>query len=180
MTTVIIPTRRELRLAAYLRSLERVDTAVAPSAELAALAGVTAERFRRDMSWVGRRLEERLGRQGVGYDVPSLRQALRRLLRVDTPRTVAVVGADGEDEVHAAVQTSSYFRLVDAGEDPDFVLLVGGGPWPQVEVSPEAVVLHWAREGAAANGPHVAQVDPVRLLLAVSASLAREGGLYPS
>jgi len=123
------------------------------------------------MSWVVRRIKTRLGRQGVGYDVPHLRQVLIGLLHVDVPRKVAVLGENGEDGVQAAVRASPYFRLVRAEEEPDFVLLVGRGPWP--EVPPGAVVLHWSGTEDTAAGKRAEPPDPVRLLLAVSAGLVR-------
>ena len=57
------------------------------SQELAALAGVTPEQVRKDLSYFGS-----FGRRGVGYEVGALSDQLRRILGLERNRRIAIVG----------------------------------------------------------------------------------------
>ncbi len=79
------------RLPAYLRVLEALDSTEAPivsSHELGSLTGVSAGQVRKDLTTFGV-----FGRQGVGYRTATLRAELRKILRLDGPIPVGLVGA---------------------------------------------------------------------------------------
>lgn len=76
------------RLPLYLRLLdERGDQVRTSSEELAALAGVTAAKVRKDLSFLGS-----YGTRGVGYDVEHLRFEIRRALGLTRGWRLAIVG----------------------------------------------------------------------------------------
>lgn len=79
------------RLCRYHRCLSRVlrqGITRISSRELAELAGVTAEQVRKDLSHFGS-----FGRRGVGYVVSELRDIIRRIMGLEKPRRVAIIGA---------------------------------------------------------------------------------------
>lgn len=57
------------------------------SEELAALSGVNSAKLRKDLSYIGS-----YGIRGVGYDVAALKHQLERVLGLDHPQAVALVG----------------------------------------------------------------------------------------
>lgn len=79
------------RLAQYLRFLEqaaaRGDATIA-SGELARLGGTTSAQVRKDLSFFGS-----FGKRGLGYSVPELGAAIRRILGLGREHRVVVVGA---------------------------------------------------------------------------------------
>ena len=79
------------RLAQYLRFLEqaaaRGDATIA-SGELARLGGTTSAQVRKDLSFFGS-----FGKRGLGYSVPDLGAAIRRILGLGRDHRVVVVGA---------------------------------------------------------------------------------------
>jgi redox-sensing transcriptional repressor len=79
------------RLPIYLRVLENLyeDSYgnVISSFELGDLAGVTPAQVRKDLSFVGA-----FGKQGLGYEVPTLRDELKRVLNLDKEIKVAIIG----------------------------------------------------------------------------------------
>jgi len=79
------------RLPAYLRVLEEIDVTEAPiisSRELGGLTAVSPSQVRKDLTNFGV-----FGKQGVGYHVAPLRAELRRILRLDAPVAVGLIGA---------------------------------------------------------------------------------------
>lgn len=79
------------RLAVYLRTLEQyseADRQYVSSQELGQLAGFTPAQVRKDLAMFGE-----FGKQGVGYDVHSLQQELKRIMHADQVLNVALIGA---------------------------------------------------------------------------------------
>ncbi|NMB24365.1 MAG: redox-sensing transcriptional repressor Rex [Firmicutes bacterium] len=77
------------RLPLYLRVLEEVkDKQISISSqELGDMAGVRPALVRKDLAWFGE-----FGKQGVGYDVEFLQDELRKILHLDEPIHMALVG----------------------------------------------------------------------------------------
>lgn len=85
-----IPTATVSRLVTYLRiltQLEEADVARTSSDHLAGEAHVSAFQVRKDLAYFGR-----FGTRGAGYSVPTLRRELRRILGLNQPWNVAIVG----------------------------------------------------------------------------------------
>ncbi len=79
------------RLTYYLRELERLKSSgrrIVSSSELGELMNVNPAQIRKDLSRFGE-----FGKRGVGYRVNALCESIRRILGLDTPRKVAIVGA---------------------------------------------------------------------------------------
>ena len=79
------------RLAQYLRFLEQATArgaATIASGELARLGGTTPAQVRKDLSFFGS-----FGKRGLGYSVPDLAAAIRRILGLGRAHRVVVVGA---------------------------------------------------------------------------------------
>ncbi|MCL6613706.1 MAG: redox-sensing transcriptional repressor Rex [Firmicutes bacterium] len=79
------------RLPAYLRVLEELDEEEIPivsSQELGRRAGVSPGQVRKDLTNFGV-----FGKQGVGYQTAVLRRELRRILGLDRPIPVGLIGA---------------------------------------------------------------------------------------
>lgn len=79
------------RLAQYLRFLEQAaarGAATIASGELARLGGTTSAQVRKDLSFFGS-----FGKRGLGYSVPELGAAIRRILGLGREHRVVVVGA---------------------------------------------------------------------------------------
>lgn len=90
MTAQEIPDIVIRRLPIYLRTLRRMqDLGIESisSEDLGAHIGVTAAQIRRDFSYFGR-----FGKQGKGYDVPTLAAGIQRVLKLDRCWDVALVG----------------------------------------------------------------------------------------
>ncbi len=86
---VPIPTLE--RLATYMRMLVELSSngsATISSAEVEVCTGVDASQFRKDLSYFGM-----FGKPGVGYDVASLQRKIARILRIDSPQPVVLIGA---------------------------------------------------------------------------------------
>jgi redox-sensing transcriptional repressor len=78
------------RLPFYLRALITMGSegrTVTSSKELAARLGVSSAQIRKDLSQFGG-----YGKQGSGYDIAYLSGQLRRILQVETPWDVVIVG----------------------------------------------------------------------------------------
>ena len=85
-----IPEATVSRLAVYLRVLGQLAEGGAEtvsSEELASVSGVNSAKLRKDLSHIGS-----YGIRGVGYDVASLQYELERVLGLDHPQRVALVG----------------------------------------------------------------------------------------
>ena len=79
------------RLPLYLRALDLMvenDQRLTSSQELAEWLGISSAQIRKDLSHFGE-----FGKQGMGYEVPFLRDQLRSILNVDQLWDMAVVGA---------------------------------------------------------------------------------------
>lgn len=90
MTPKSVPTETSDRLFSYLRPLlclvnEGTETVL--SRELAVICHVKPSVVRKDLSYLGR-----VGTRGVGYNVKSLIEGIRSMLRFDQDIRVAVVG----------------------------------------------------------------------------------------
>ncbi|GAB4487040.1 MAG: redox-sensing transcriptional repressor Rex [Anaerolineales bacterium] len=78
------------RLPVYLRALERMyesGIVTTSSQELGEKVGISAAQIRKDLSQFGE-----FGKQGTGYHIPFLIEHLRRILHVDHPWDVVIVG----------------------------------------------------------------------------------------
>jgi len=78
------------RLPIYARGLRHLlnnGRLTVSSNELADAIGVTAAQIRRDLSYFGR-----FGKQGKGYDVPTLIEAVQEILNIDRRWDVALAG----------------------------------------------------------------------------------------
>ncbi len=85
-----IPTATISRLVTYLRiltTLENQGIKNTSSDQLAEEAQVSAFQVRKDLAYFGR-----FGTRGAGYTVPTLRRELRRILGLNRPWNVAIVG----------------------------------------------------------------------------------------
>lgn len=85
-----IPTATISRLVIYLRLLEQFEAAGKESAsshELASEAGVSAFQVRKDLAYFGR-----FGSRGKGYNVPLLRRQVLRVLGLNRPWNVVLIG----------------------------------------------------------------------------------------
>ncbi len=72
----------------YLSRAVRSGIVRVPSQALAAMTGATPEQVRKDLSHFGA-----FGQRGVGYDTAHLRDQIRHIMGLDTPRRVAIIGA---------------------------------------------------------------------------------------
>ena len=85
-----IPEATVARLAVYLRALGELAAEGAEtvsSEELSAASGVNSAKLRKDLSYIGT-----YGIRGVGYEVTALQHELERVLGLDHPQAVALVG----------------------------------------------------------------------------------------
>jgi redox-sensing transcriptional repressor len=116
------------RLPLYLRALTTLAEAnhlITSSQELAEKLGISSAQIRKDLSYFGE-----FGKQGMGYEVPYLRDQLRRILQVDRNWHMVLVGAG--DLGHAIVNYAGFkrwdYRIVAIFDsDPGKVGLVLGG-----------------------------------------------------
>jgi redox-sensing transcriptional repressor len=97
------------RLPIYLSCLERLpaDQERVSSDELAALAGVTPAKVRKDLSYLGS-----FGVRGVGYEVDHLRFQIRIELGLEEEWPVVIVGAG-----HLGMALARYGGFVEHGFD---------------------------------------------------------------
>jgi len=94
------------RLPLYLRALTAMTEAnhlITSSHELAGKLGISSAQIRKDLSYFGE-----FGKQGMGYEVPYLRDQLRRILQVDRHWDMVLVGAG--DLGHAIVNYAGFKR----------------------------------------------------------------------
>jgi redox-sensing transcriptional repressor len=79
------------RLPIYLRALTHLleeGQKITASRDLADRLGISSAQIRKDLSHFGE-----FGKQGMGYDIAHLRDQIRRILQVDRPWDMALVGA---------------------------------------------------------------------------------------
>lgn len=89
-TRLDVPDPAVRRLSLYLRqleSLEQEQVATVSSRRLAESLGLTDAQVRKDLGYFGQ-----FGRPGVGYEVPALVHALRRILGTDRISNALMVG----------------------------------------------------------------------------------------
>jgi len=117
------------RLPIYLRSLDHLaarDRQVVSSQDLALEAGVSAAQVRKDLSHFGE-----FGKQGLGYDIAYLRSQLERILHLDRPWYVLIVGAGalGHALVHYGTfaQRNYHIRAVFDNDDLKIGQPIGDG-----------------------------------------------------
>ena len=94
------------RLPLYLRALTSLAEAnhlITSSQELSEKLGISSAQIRKDLSYFGE-----FGKQGMGYEVPYLRDQLRRILQIDRPWEMLLVGAG--DLGHAIVNYAGFKR----------------------------------------------------------------------
>lgn len=85
-----LPRASVARLPAYLLALDRLwadGQSLTSSQELAALASVSPEQLRKDLSFLGS-----FGRRGVGYDVARLRERIGLVLGLEAVNRVVIAG----------------------------------------------------------------------------------------
>jgi redox-sensing transcriptional repressor len=110
------------RLPLYARALEHLEQEgrqVVSSQELGQRLGVTPAQIRKDLSYFGR-----FGKQGRGYNVRVLREALRQILGLDRQWRIAVVGVGrlGRAIIGYEGFASQGFRVVHAFDsDPAII-----------------------------------------------------------
>lgn len=78
------------RLPVYLRALQHMShkgQQVTSSQELGEIIGITAAQIRKDLSFFGE-----FGKQGTGYQIESLIEAVRQILNINRVWEIAVVG----------------------------------------------------------------------------------------
>ncbi len=88
---VKIPQPTIERMSAYLqcvRGMYADGIMTASSTEIAQRTGINAAQFRKDLSYFGE-----FGTPGLGYDVMELEAHLARIMGLDTPRDILLVGA---------------------------------------------------------------------------------------
>jgi redox-sensing transcriptional repressor len=101
------------RLPLYLRVLEEVKDKETPisSHELGERSGVRPALVRKDLAWFGE-----FGKQGVGYDVELLQDELRKILHLDEPLHMALVGVGSLGQALARYNRKRFL------EDPIFTI----------------------------------------------------------
>jgi len=116
------------RLPLYLRALTRLAEAnhlITSSQELGAMLGISSAQIRKDLSYFGE-----FGKQGMGYEVPYLRDQLRRILQVDRHWEMVLVGAGDLGHAianHAGFDRWGYQVVAVFDNDPHKVGQVMGG-----------------------------------------------------
>ncbi len=106
MVSTDVPDIVVRRLPLYLRALTILAEAnhlVTSSQELADKLGISSAQIRKDLSYFGE-----FGKQGMGYEVPYLRDQLRRILQLEHHWEMVLVGAG--DLGHAIVNYSGFKR----------------------------------------------------------------------
>lgn len=94
------------RLPLYLRALTFLaeeGREVTSSQELGDRLGISSAQIRKDLSNFGE-----FGKQGMGYEIPFLRQQLKRILRLEQEWDVALVGAG--DLGHALIHYQDFIE----------------------------------------------------------------------
>lgn len=95
-----IPAKAIKRLSVYYRFLtaEFKETAeTVSSAQLAELTGIPSDQIRRDLAYFGQ-----FGRRGAGYPINLLSAQIVKILGLDQPKNVAIVGAGNLGKALAA------------------------------------------------------------------------------
>lgn len=86
-----VPTPTLERLATYLRLLHELNQAhidTISSIDVERQTGINAAQFRKDLSYFGE-----FGKPGVGYNVAELLERITRILKIDRPKPVILIGA---------------------------------------------------------------------------------------
>lgn len=101
-TRLDVPDPAVRRLSLYLRQLESLEhekVSTVSSRRLAESLGLTDAQVRKDLGYFGQ-----FGRPGVGYEVPTLIQSLRRILGTDRISNTLMVGIGNIGRAVAAYQ----------------------------------------------------------------------------
>jgi len=91
MPQMQVPDMVVARLPLYLRTLShaaREGLTVTSSQEIGTKLGLSPAQIRKDLSYFGK-----FGKQGTGYNVARLREQIERILHLDRPWPMALVGA---------------------------------------------------------------------------------------
>ena len=86
-----VPVPTLARLATYykvLKEAEEEGEKTLNSARIEALSGIASTQVRKDLSRFGE-----LGKPGVGYEVVPLREHIEKILKIDRPQKVVIIGA---------------------------------------------------------------------------------------
>lgn len=105
---VKIPQPTIERLSTYLQCVRGMfadNIATASSTEIAQRTGINAAQFRKDLSYFGE-----FGTPGLGYDVNELEAHLSRIMGLDAPHDVLLVGAG-----NLGAALSSYMGFTERG-----------------------------------------------------------------
>lgn len=95
-----IPAKAIKRLSVYYRFLReelKDEAATISSAQLAELTGIPSDQIRRDLAYFGQ-----FGRRGAGYPIAQLADQIAKILGLDQPKNVAIVGAGNLGKALAA------------------------------------------------------------------------------
>jgi redox-sensing transcriptional repressor len=106
--TIKVPQPTIERMSAYLQCVRGMfadGISTASSTEIAERTGINAAQFRKDLSYFGE-----FGTPGLGYDVTELEAHLSRIMGLDTPRDVLLVGAG-----NLGAALSSYMGFTERG-----------------------------------------------------------------
>lgn len=124
-----VPIPTLLRLACYYRALveqEQRGKRRLSSSEIAQLCGISATQVRKDFSFFGLG-----GKPGVGYDPAQLRGQIARVLKLDRPHQIVIVGAGRLGQALAAYGGFGAYNLQVSGvfdSDPAKIgKRIGGG-----------------------------------------------------
>lgn len=88
---VKIPANAIKRLSVYYRFLQdelKAGEVTISSSQLADLTGMTSDQIRRDLAYFGQ-----FGRRGAGYPIAALALEIEKILGLDRPKNVAIIGA---------------------------------------------------------------------------------------
>jgi len=132
------------RLPIYRRGLRHLllqGRVTISSNDLANEIGVTAAQIRRDLSYFGR-----FGKQGKGYDVPTLVEAVQQILKIDRRWDVALAGFGNLGQAiadYGGFEPSSFRIAAIFDRSPE---LVGQHSEHGIEVCAEAELTHVIRQ----------------------------------
>lgn len=157
------------RLPIYLRALDDLlgrGVGSISSTDLAERIGVTAAQIRRDLTYFGK-----FGKQGKGYDVAYLAEAIRRILNLTRHWDVALVGFGHLGQAIARYRgfRESNFRIAAVFDDAPEKVGQLAGP-EEIEVLPDARITEVVRARAIPIGiiavPAAAAQKTVEMLVA--------------
>ncbi|NPA06311.1 MAG: redox-sensing transcriptional repressor Rex [Chloroflexi bacterium] len=156
------------RLPLYLRTLcyaQQEGLLTISSKELGRRLGFSAAQIRKDLSLFGE-----FGKQGTGYPIPQLIQALRRILHIDHMWDMALVGVGALGRALLRYQglTKRGFRIAMAFDSDPRKIGQRIGPFVVQDVArlEEAIRMSGIRLGVIATPPDAAQTIAERMVAA--------------